>query len=258
MMKKLVSVAALSVMLLPGSQAQAHNVWCHCPQKEGDKTLEAFEQAERVTALHRQMLDAWYAASVTIEHGVIAEFKAKLQGTKLQPQYFVQTFEGLERVRGIASRFEQELERFKAIAMADPEPNFTAALTKILAESDITRLSSSGIRYANVAGGQNTSKKAAPANGEGCGGVIDVMQTDMQILNALLDETIDATRDAIPLAEQGDFSKVMLSGRNRFGDKMPQLTDAFSRIDRTYVELVLTTITATMQVYPNGFEFLEP
>ena len=37
---------------------------------------------------------------------------------------------------------------------------------------------------------------------------------------------------------------------------MPQLSDAISRYDRLYTELVLTTIAATMQVYPKGYEFL--
>jgi hypothetical protein len=49
----------------------------------------------------------------------------------------------------------------------------------------------------------------------------------------------------------------MLSGRNAFGDKMPQFTDMISGYDRLYVQTCMATIAATMQVYPKGFEWLK-
>ena len=57
--------------------------------------------------------------------------------------------------------------------------------------------------------------------------------------------------------EKGEFAKVMLSGRNAFGDKMPQLTDMISCYERMYVQTCMSTISATMQVYPKGFEWLK-
>ncbi|MEM7674462.1 MAG: hypothetical protein AAF449_00510 [Myxococcota bacterium] len=252
--------SSMATVLFMATPVQAHNVWCHCPKQTGTDTLEAFLQAEKVTELKRKMLDAWYAASVTIEHGVIAEFKSKLQGTPLEPEHFQATLAGLTGVKAIADSFDAELRQFKALAGDGAEPNFSAALDAIVAQSTTTRLLKSGGRYSNV--GSNSSARdaktgAASGAESGCSGILGILVEDLQILRTLLDETIEATRDAIPLAEKGDFSKVMLSGRNRFGDKMPQLTDMFSRYDRLYVELVLNTISATMQVYPKGFQFLE-
>jgi hypothetical protein len=79
----------------------------------------------------------------------------------------------------------------------------------------------------------------------------------LKLLRGKLDEVITAARDAIPLAEKGQFAQVMLSGRNGFGDKMPQFTDWFSAYDRFYVQSCMTTIAATMQIYPKGFEWLK-
>ncbi len=257
-MKSFVSVIAFGAAAaigLPAGPALAHNVWCHCPQKLPLRTLDAFKQAEVVTALEREMLDTWYRASVTIEHGVIAEFEAKLNGSPLAPQHFVDTLDGLRQVRVLSEQYRDALVKFRGVVTRDPEPTFAATLDALLGQSSIQRLASSGIRFSNVAGVNEPSGSPTEA-GTGCGKVIDMLLEDLALLQSLLDETIIATRDAIPLAQKGEFAKVMLSGRNRFGDKMPQLTDAFSRYDRLYVELILATISTTMQVYPRGFQFL--
>ena len=76
------------------------------------------------------------------------------------------------------------------------------------------------------------------------------------MMSATLDEVIVAMQDAMPLTERGQFASVMLSGRNAFGEKMPQFTNMFSAYQRLYVTTVLATISTTMQVYPNGYEWL--
>jgi hypothetical protein len=58
------------------------------------------------------------------------------------------------------------------------------------------------------------------------------------------------------LAEKGEFAQVMLSGRNAFGDKMPQFTDMISAFERLYTRTCMATIATTMQIYPKGFEWL--
>jgi hypothetical protein len=107
------------------------------------------------------------------------------------------------------------------------------------------------VRYADTGG-----KEAKPQPIVGITGVVDAQLADLKILRGVLDEVIGGLRDALPLAEKGEIARVMLSGRNAFGDKMPQLTDMVSGFDRLYVQTCMVTIAATMQVYPKGFEWL--
>jgi hypothetical protein len=92
---------------------------------------------------------------------------------------------------------------------------------------------------------------------EGIVGILDAQAADLKILRGVLEQVTDGLRDAMPLAEKGEFAKVMLSGRNAFGDKMPQFTDLISGYERMYVQTCMATISATMQVYPKGFEWLK-
>lgn len=107
------------------------------------------------------------------------------------------------------------------------------------------------MRYADLAG-----KEARPQPIVGIVGVVDAQLADLAILRGVLSQVVSGLRDAMPLAEKGEFARVMLSGRNAFGDKMPQLTDMVSAFDRLYVQTCMATISATMQVYPKGFEWL--
>lgn len=132
-------------------------------------------------------------------------------------------------------------------------PGFDDAVAKLLRESkDLRRVADVGLRYGDVGGLKAT--RSTPTN------VLDIYRAqreDLAILRKLLPEVIAGLRDAIPLAEKGEFARVMLSGRNAFGDKMPQFTDLFSTYDRFYVESCMATIAATMQIYPAGFEWLK-
>jgi hypothetical protein len=78
----------------------------------------------------------------------------------------------------------------------------------------------------------------------------------LKILQKTLDAVISGLRDAIPLTTKGEFAAVMLSGRNAFGDKMPQFIQMFGAFQSYYIRTVGVTITATMQLYPRGYEWL--
>lgn len=114
------------------------------------------------------------------------------------------------------------------------------------------RLFTAGVRFADAAGlpGQQISQMYSIAD------ILQAWKNDLGVMEKTLDEVITAMKDAMPLAEKGQFAAVMLSGRNAFGDKMPQFTNMFSAYQRLYVTAVLATITTTMQVYPKRFEWL--
>jgi hypothetical protein len=130
---------------------------------------------------------------------------------------------------------------------------FVEAVKRNLTESTaFPRLSNAGVRFSDAAGLPN--ERISPMYS-----IADILQAwknDLGVMEKTLDEVVSAMKDAMPLAERGQFAAVMLSGRNAFGEKMPQFTNMFSAYQRLYVVAVLATITTTMQVYPNGFEWL--
>jgi len=87
----------------------------------------------------------------------------------------------------------------------------------------------------------------------------DILVSQLADISVLIQKgtaAVDALRSAIPLAERSEFVPVMLSGRNAFGDIMPQFTDMMSVFDRAYIRACMATISATMQSYPAGWEWL--
>lgn len=130
---------------------------------------------------------------------------------------------------------------------------YEEALAKILRESaPFERLSTQGVRYANVGG----VKRPEVILLKGLTDILGAQRDDLKILRTSFREAINALREAIPIAERGQFVPVMLSGRNAFGDKMPKFTDMMSAYERFNIRSCMATIDATMQIYPAGFEWL--
>lgn len=121
-------------------------------------------------------------------------------------------------------------------------------------EPPFERLTTSGVRFSDIAAGA-PDKPLAIRSGHD---ILVAQRDDLRILRQKLVEVIDAYRNAMPLTEKGEFVRVMLSGRNAFGSKMPQFTEMMSAYDRFIVRSCMTTIDATMQVYPVGWEWLQP
>lgn len=235
------------------SMVSAHNVWCHCPKKDKAATLIFFYQAGHVYEALSDVLKTWHSANSPLEKGVLAEFERAINGTPLKPYHYQETLHALSALQVKLTVLEIELTALRKLAAdGTTTPEFDAALTKILAEGPrLQRLSTTGVRYADSAGGERRDQPIV-----GIAGVVDAQLADLKILRTVLDQVVSGLRDALPLAEKGEFARVMLSGRNAFGDKMPQLTDMVSAYDRVYVQTCMATIAATMQVYPKGFEWL--
>jgi hypothetical protein len=250
------ATAAAATVLALGlvTTTSAHNVWCHCPKGNKQTTLKAFYKAGEVYEALSDALSVWHTANSPLEKGVLAEFERAVGGSELKPVHYRETQHALSLLKLKLDVLEIKLTELRAIAAdGDTTPEFDAALTEILSNTkDISRLSTRGARYADVAG-----QVAEPAPIKGIVGVVDAQLADLKILRAALDDVIGGLRDALPLAEKGEFAKVMLSGRNAFGDKMPKFTDMISKYDRLYVQTCMATISATMQVYPKGFEWLK-
>ena len=251
-LRMLVVSGFMLLVLVPA--ASAHNVWCHCPKGNKLTTLKFFYKAGEVYEALSDAMQTWHAANSPLEKGVLAEFDRAVQGTPLKPLHYRETQHALNLLKLKLEVLQIKLAELREIAAdGDTTPAFDTALTQILRSSqNIGRLSTTGVRYADVAG-----KEANNPPMEGIVGILDAQAADLKILRGVLEQVTDGLRDAMPLAEKGEFAKVMLSGRNAFGDKMPQFTDLISGYERMYVQTCMATISATMQVYPQGFEWLK-
>lgn len=234
--------------------SNAHNVWCHCPKTNKEATLKFFYKAGEVYEALSGVILTWHTANGPLEKGVLAEFEKAIRGTSLKPYHYRETYHALNLLKLKLDVLQIKLSELKVIAEdGETTPAFETALNRILHNSkNIGRLSTTGVRYADIGG-----KDAQESPIVGVAGILDAQITDLKILRSVLDQVVDGLRDALPLAEKGEFAKVMLSGRNAFGDKMPQFTDMISGYERMYVQTCMATIAATMQVYPKGFEWLK-
>jgi len=254
-MKLLPSFAALSFAATLATGAHAHNVWCHGTCGNPKHTVEFYERAGDVYMALSKLKQSWQDANSHLEQGVIAELAHKLDASNpLRPYEFKYALQGYTHMRAVLSEFDEAVQRLQSVdAKCEKVQKYEEALRRMLADGRaIPRLSQAGVRYADAAG----LPKDSISKIDGTSAILAAWRSDLKILVKTLDEVISGLRDAIPLAEKGEFAQVMLSGRNAFGDKMPQFTDMFSAFDRLYVMTVMATIQTTMEVYPTGYEWL--
>lgn len=250
--------SALLLAVIPLQPTKAHNVWCHCNFKSEKDTITFFHLAGEVYASHAKAVKMWHDSNTPLETGVLTEFEYKLDSTKaIRPDYFRENMRLLQALQTQLGVLDGNLANVIAFLEKNPAlPVFDQSLSKIMLEtSDLRRLDARVARYGEIG-----SRRKARPQGPPLRTVLDIyraQRNDLGLLRGKLDEVIAAARDAIPLAEKGQFAQVMLSGRNGFGDKMPQFTDWFSAYDRFYVQSCMSTIAATMQIYPKGFEWLK-
>ena len=201
------------------------------------------------------MVRTWHEANELLETGVIAELQNKIDQTRpLNPEGFKKTHEHLKKLRTAMLEYDKQIVALQKLnASCAKQKVIEDALAGILKEArPLPRLGKTGVRHADAGG--LAAKRVEPIR------TLDQMlvafRTDLKILMNSLGEVQEGLRDSLPLAEKGEFAAVMLSGRHGFGDKMPQLTNMFSAYERFYVLSVQATISATMQVYPKGYEWL--
>jgi hypothetical protein len=249
-----VSTITVILSILPIKDIAAHNVWCHCGKNNAAATLTFFYKAGEVYEAISDVMKVWQSANAPLENGVLAEFEHVVKNTPLKPYHYKETLLTLQLLKEKLGVLDTKLKELRALANdGKTVPEFEEATTRILKEQKgIARLSLQGVRYADVAGQQSNPQPIV-----GLSGILDAQIADLQILSQILDQVISGLRDAIPLAEKGEFAKVMLSGRNAFGDKMPQFTDMIYAYERLYLQTCMATISATMQIYPKGFEWLQ-
>lgn len=200
-----------------------------------------------------EVLPAYYKANSHLEAGIVAELEGKRASIHFRSS--LKTFEALPSKMVTLDKKLTELVEIDKSASNLKIKTYEDTVSKILNESKpFERVTLSGVRYSNVAG---AAQSGEPSPIRSTSDILLAQRDDLRILQKKLVEVIDALRNAIPLAEKGEFVPVMLSGRNAFGSKMPQFTEMMSAYDRFIVKGCMTTIDATMQAYPVGWEWLQ-
>jgi hypothetical protein len=253
-MRTIIFVAQLLLLVL-SSPAWAHQVWAHNTCTNPADTVEFFHKSKEVYVALTRLERIWQDSSYSLENGILAEFDSKIDKAKsLQIDEYRKALTGYAEMRSAMNDLDKAIQVLQAAdTKCGKVANFVETLKRSLTESAaFPRLSTAGVRFADAAGlpGEQISQMYSIAD------VLQAWKNDLGVMEKTLDEVIAAMKDAMPLAERGQFAAVMLSGRNAFGEKMPQFTNMFSAYQRLYVTAVLATITTTMQVYPSGFEWL--
>lgn len=241
--------------LLFTAPAVSHQVWCHSGCQDTLKTVEFFHKSKDVYLALTQLEKIWQAASYSLENGILAEFDSKIDPSKkLRVDEFHTALNGYNRMRAAMDELDESIRVLQVVdANCEKVEIFATTLERNLLGSEaFLRLSTSGVRFADAAGlpEENISPLRSIAD------ILSAWRNDLNVMASTLEEVIAAMTDSLPLAERGQFAAVMLSGRNAFGEKMPQFTNMFSAYQRLYVTTVLSTISTTMQVYPNGYRWL--
>jgi hypothetical protein len=253
-MRTMIFVAQLFLLVL-SSPAWAHQVWAHNTCKDPVDTVEFFHKSKEIYVALTRLEKIWQEASYSLENGILAEFDSKIDKAKsLRIDDYRKALTGYMELRSAMNDLDKAIQVLQGVdTKCEKVEIFVETLKRNLTESAaFPRLSTAGVRFADAAGlpREQISQMYSIAD------ILQAWKNDLGVMEKTLDEVIAAMKDAMPLAERGEFAAVMLSGRNAFGEKMPQFTNMFSAYQRLYVTTVLATITTTMQVYPKGFEWL--
>jgi hypothetical protein len=199
--------------------------------------------------LFRRVAQHHYEGDDLLEQGVLAELEGKPN-----PKLFRQALEKFETCLADMDALDQKMAELARIdASAKYNRAYQVALGKILRDSaGFERISLSGVRYANIAG------RARPAMGKPRTGaeILAIQRKDLGLMRKQLRDTVSAFKTMLPLADKGQFSALILSGRHGFSDKIQQSVDLIGTYTKSYTRGCMTTIDATMQAFPAGLKWL--
>jgi hypothetical protein len=147
-----------------------------------------------------------------------------------------------------------ELRRIEKENKALPEHD--AALQRILKNHPpVERVSLTNNRFANVSQAAGVAINYGPI-GSNFDEILSNLQNDLQILEKIHDEAIDAFVNVLPTAKRGGFGSMVLSGRAPLPEKIMHSADQMMVYAQFYDRACMATIAADMQVYPKGLEWI--
>ena len=192
-----------------------------------------------------------YIADDYLEQGIMAELDGKPK-----PELFKLALSKFEECSQQMEALQKKMRNLMATHKSGKiNKTFDQATRKILKEQrPVERVSLTRVRHSNIAQPINVLQQKQPKD------LTEIMQmqlADLATMKKQLDSTIEALRADIPLAERHEFAAMMLSGRHGFADKIQQSVDMMGVYGQSYVRSCSSTIDATMQVFPNGLQWLK-
>lgn len=156
-------------------------------------------------------------------------------------------------------KYMRELEQTfaKMAAMQKKYPlnaKFKAALEAILKDHPrVERVDLDAVRYAQ---GASTRTDSLGPLGSDLGELIRTLGSDLSLLRKQTEALNLEGHKVLAATESGGFARLVLSGRAPFPELVMQNELLVGIYQRLYGKACLATITATMQVFPSGLEWL--
>ncbi|MGE0002430.1 MAG: hypothetical protein AB7F50_06430 [Fimbriimonadaceae bacterium] len=177
-----------------------------------------------------------------------------MKGTP-KPELFHEAFRKFQECANamdqLALRMTELIEAHKKYG---DDPKFAAALGRILREAErLERVSTTGVRYSNIGGAKSAVRNNRPKD---LANMLQMQRNDLALMRRQMHDTLDEFGKVLPLADKGEFASLILSGRHGFSDRIQQSVDMLGTYTTFYTRSCMTTIDATMQVYPSGLGWL--
>ena len=233
--------------------AFAHANACHRGYVNKADTITFYEKSFKASEiLHTVVLKERFAADNFLELGVLADIKGEPAEENLQ--------NALSNLKESRKHMDDLYNQIGLMREHDkshkPLPAHIKALGRILAnQPPIERVSLTNSRFANV-----NRSKAAVTNfgpiGKDFDELLSNLQYDLKILQKETDEVIEAFVPIMSLAKNGGFAAMVLSGRAPLPEKIMHSVDQTMVYAQFFNRACMTSISADMQIYPNGFEWL--
>ena len=199
-----------------------------------------------------RMLGAQTEADHWLEQGVLAD----LRGQDAIP-ILERALRKLMDSRGEMDQAYQQIGKLIEIERNNRAlPEHDAALERILRSyPPIERVSLTNTRFANIGAGTGVAINYGPI-GANFMQLLENLQTDLKILQVETDRTIEAFANVLPVARQGGFAAIVLSGRAPLPERVMHSVDQTMVYVQFHNRACMAAIAADMQVYPKGLEWI--
>jgi hypothetical protein len=199
-----------------------------------------------------RMLGAQTEADHWLEQGVLADLKGE-DGIPILEKALAK----LKESRGEMDRAYAQLGQMIEIERANKAlAEHDTAIERILrAHPPLERVSLTNTRFANIGAGTGVAINYGPI-GANFRQLLDNLQSDLKILQAVTDRTIEAFGTVLPMARRGGFASIVLSGRAPLPERVMHSVDQTMVYVQFHNRACMTAIAADMQVYPKGLEWI--
>jgi len=198
------------------------------------------------------MLGAQTEADHWLEQGVLADLKGQDAIPILE--------RALRRLRDSREEMDRAYQQIGRLIDIERDnralPEHEEALERILRSyPPIERVSLTNTRFANIGAGTGVAINYGPI-GANFMQLLENLQSDLKILQVETDRTIEAFANVLPVARQGGFAAIVLSGRAPLPERVMHSVDQTMVYVQFHNRACMVAIAADMQVYPKGLEWI--